>query len=340
MPEAILDTQAAEPVQSDNQPIGNVTEPVQPDNRTEPEGQTVEGQSQAAQAPQKQESQYYSVEELNSGRSFTEFDTTRMPKAMKDAIEAHRNLQAEYTKVRQVQTQPQQPQVPQDPKTAYANQILQFAEKGDHVSVRQMVNSIETSIRNKEGLRAQAAAEMDADRVTALNKSISEDVKFKNEVDYALAQSYQDKALFGNLDKEIDSEITRQIPDFKKIAPDLGKFMMKDRGMPQIVIENMLDARVYVDGIASKYKISKAEALEIAKLISIEGAKFANSYYNQASGKVFKDNNIPNPPKVESGANIQSKNQKEETLSSLRDKAIKSRDTDDWAKYYDAKSKS
>ena len=299
MSDELIDTPQAEPAnlsQTDNQPVDNVTEPAnlsQTDNR---EDQTQASDVQTQQVV-KQEAQPYTEEELRSIKDWKAADPERLAKTYEARDKSYKELQSEYTKVTQRQSVEQpKPQRPSDPRGAFAHDLFQAFDAGDYANVNALMGSLDLSIERR---KLEMVKEFDPERQSVLEKSILDDIEFKTKLNNALSSAFQEQQLYGSLNQSVDAELFKQIPDFNKVAPEIGNFMMKDHNIGKDVIENMLDPKVYVKGLMEKHKISASKALELAKKIVIQGTKFAHDYYSQASGKGYQKKEIKQPPFVE-----------------------------------------
>lgn len=328
----VQEASAVEPEKTtDNQPEDVSPEPEKTtDNQESQEAVTAETNPEAG-------SKYYTTEELEQVKNFTELDPSRLPKPLKDALEAQRNAQSELTKMKQkesVQPQPQK-QRPANPREAFAYDVFQAVDRDDYQTVNNLMSSLDYSIEQR---KLQMIRELDPDKQVEIEKGILDDLEYKTRLNNALSQTFQDRQLFGTLNSDIDSEIYKKIPDFEKIAPEISNFAMKDIELSRDTIATVMNPRVLAKGIADELGISKAQAVQLAKKYVIELTAGINKMYQLYSGKSVKGKEVRTPPKVESSgiAQPQHKGGEGETL---RAKAIKSGDVSDWGEYYSWRAK-
>lgn len=324
----VLETPEAEPAKTTD----NQTEVVSP----EPEKTTDNQETQEAVAKEVTP-QYYTTEELEQVKNFTELDPSRLPKPLKDALEAQRSAQSELTKMKQkesVQPQPQK-QRPADPKQAFAFDVFQAAERDDYQTINNLMSGLDYSIEQR---KLQMIRELDPERQALLEKGILEDIDYKNRLNNALSSTFQEKQLYGSLNNEIDSEIYKKIPDFQNVAPEIGNFAMKDLEISRDGVANVMNPRVLAKGLAEELGIPKPQAVQLAKKYVVEYTAAINKMYQLFSGKSIKGKEVKVPPKVES-AGINQPQGKSGEGESLRQKAIKSGDVGDWGEYYSWKAR-
>jgi hypothetical protein len=253
---------------------------------------------------------------------------------------SYKELQGEYTKVTQRQSVEQQKTGrPSDPQQGFAYDVIEAAGKDDYVTVNRMIGSIDVVIENKRNALMQAAANYDEAKTKELAESIQKDVRYKNDLNVAISNMYQERQLYGNLNESLDNEITRKIPDFKTLAPEIGKYALGSLKMDQRTIENTMDPMAYdLNYLSKKYGVSRKQALEMAKSAVVDLTRTMHDVYMRMSGRGLQGKEVKAPPLVESGGAAQTNNQSSQ-LSNLRKKALASGNTDDWAAYYDQQSK-
>lgn len=328
----VQETSAVEPEKTtDNQPENVSPEPEKtPDNQESQESVTAETKPETG-------SQYYTTEELEQVKNFTELDPTRLPKPLRDALESQRNAQSELTKMKQkesVQPQPQK-QRPTNPREAFAYDVFQAVDRDDYRAVNSLMSSLDRSIEQR---KLQMIRELDPDKQAQIEQGILEDIDYKNRINDALSQTFQDKQLFGSLNNEIDSEIYKKIPNFEKIASEIANFATKDIELSRDTIATVMNPRVLAKGIADELGISKAQAVQLAKRYVVELTAGINKMYQLYSGKSVSNKEVKTPPRVGSSGIAQPQHKGGEG-EVLRTKAIKSGDVSDWGEYYSWKSK-
>lgn len=316
---------------SDNQTQDISTEPAKISQTDNQEGQQVE----TPETPVRPEPTRYTLEELNNVKNFTELDESRLPKSLADSMKAYKEAQAELTRIKQTQsTQKQTPQRPSDPKGAFAYDVFQAFEQEDYANVNSLIGSLDLSIERR---KLTLAKELDPERQDQMERGILEDIEFKNRLNNSLSMAFQEKQQYGNLNQSLDAEIFKQMPDFEKLAPDIGKFALSELHFDRETIENTMDPKIYVDGLMKKYNIPRGQAINMSKRFVLQLTKGMHDVYMKVSGRGVQGKEIKTPPRVESHSSGQTK-PSDSNLEALRNKAIKSRDTDDWAAYYDAQS--
>lgn len=314
---------------TDNQTQEVVTESAKTSDNQE--GQVTETEQVVSTEPKP-----YSYEDLQNVKNYTELDPARLPKSVADAINAAKTAQGELTKVQQrlaaqEKTQPQS-QRPADPKQGFAYDVFQAFDQDDYSGVTQKMNSLNESIERRK-LDYMELQFTDPDKATQMKQGIIADMDFKSRLDNALSMAYQNRNLNNTLYGEVDAEIFKAMPNFKEVAPEIGSFAMKDLHFDKNTIEDTMDAKIYIPGLMQKYGISQQEASKRAKAYVFQLTKGMHDIYMRVSGKGIKGKENRTPPRTESGG---SPSKTTDTgLDSLQKKAMKTGDTEDWARYYD-----
>ena len=317
---------------TDNQTQEVVTEPAKTSDNQE--GQTEEVVKESA--PPK-EVVPYTDEELTKTKDWRSLDLQRLAKAYENKNKSYKELQGEFTKVTQRQSvQPPQPsQRPADPKQAFAYDIFQAFDTDDLPGVTQRMNSLNNSIERRKLDYADLNV-ADPERAETLKRSILADMDFKEKLDNALVMAYQNKNLNNSIYADVDTEIFKAMPGFNEVAPEIAKFATKELHFDVDTIENTMDAKIYIKGLMDKYGISQQEAAKRAKAYVFQLTKGMHDIYMRVSGKGLKGKEVRTPNKTEAGgahAKIT-----DTSLDSLRNQAIKTGLTEDWAKVYDKES--
>lgn len=328
-------TSTPEPAKtSDNQEVVATTEPAKTsDNPAIDSGVNVETPEQT-QAKEPEEVMPYTDQEFE-GIDVTKADVRRLAKTYEAKNKAYRELQSEYTKVTQRQSvEANKTGRPTNPKDAFVWDVIDAANKDDYVSVNRMIGSVDAVIERKRADLIQAMATFNEDDAKKISQSLQDDINFKNNLNVALAGVYQNRQMYGNLDQSLDSEIFKAVPDFDKVAPEIGNFALNNLKMKKETIENTMDPRAYnLDYIANKYGVSKKQALDIAKQTVVDLTRTMHGVYMRMSGKGLQKTESKAPPKVSSGGSPVTVGD-DKKLESLREKAKRTSDTDDWAAYY------
>lgn len=299
------------------------------------EGQAAETIETEQAPPAEQGAKPYSFEELQDVKNYTELDPTRLPKSVADAINAAKTAQGELTKVQQrlaAQEKTAPSQRPTDPTQAFAYDVFQAFEADNHAAVTSMVNSLTDSIERRK-LEYVELVYSDPEQAAKVKEGIQASMQFKNRLDNALATAYQDKRDIGTLYSDVDAEIVKNIPNYFDIAPEIGKFASKDLHFSEDTIKTILNAKVLMPGIMRVYGLSQRDAAQLAKRCVVELTKGMHDTYMRITGKGIKDKENRTPNKTES-AGSPSKTT-DTSLSTLQKTAMKTGDTEDWARYYD-----
>lgn len=298
MSDEIADTIAeSEPAKtSDNQVAIDTTEPAKTsDNPAIDSGVNVEtpGQAQAKEP----EVVPYTDQEFE-GMDVTKADVRRLAKTYEAKNKAYRELQGEYTKVTQRQSaEANKTGRPTNPKDAFVWDVIDAANKDDYVSVNRMIGSVDAVIERKRADLIQAMATFNEDDAKKISQSLQDDINFKNNLNVVLAGVYQNRQMYGNLDQSLDSEIFKAVPDFDKVAPEIGNFALNNLKMKKETIENTMDPRAYnLDYIANKYGVSKKQALDIAKQTVVDLTRTMHGVYMRMSGKGLQKTEVKIPP--------------------------------------------
>lgn len=245
----------------------------------------------------------YSDEEFGQIKDFKTADPQRLAKTYERKDKSYKELQGEYTKVTQRQSVEQQKTGrPSDPQQGFAYDVIEAAGKDDYVTVNRMIGSIDVVIENKRNALMQAAANYDEAKTKELAESIQKDVRYKNDLNVAISNMYQERQLYGNLNESLDSEIIRKIPDFKNLAPEIGKYALGTLKMDQRTIENTMDPLAYdLNYLSKKYGVSRKQALEMAKNTVVDLTRTMHDVYMRMSGKALQEKEVKKPPVIEGG---------------------------------------
>ena len=333
---APVGTESANEGITDNQTQEVVTEPAKTGDTGNQEGQET-GTEQVKEVSN--EPQPYSYEELQNVKTYTELDPSRLPKALADAVNASKTAQGELTKLQQrlsAQDKAQSQPRPSEPKQAFAYDVFQAFDIDNYAGVNQMMGSLSDSIERRK-FEFQELQFTDHEKAAQVKQNILADMEFKSRLDQALAMAYQDRTVNGSLYNDVDTEIFKAMPNFKEIAPEIGQFAMKSLNFSQNTIEDTMDAKIYIPGLMKKYGISQQEAAKRSKQYVFQLTKGMHDIYLRISGKGLQNKANRIPPATETGGGGNAKNSNT-NLKVLHDKAMKTHDLDDLAKYYSAEA--
>lgn len=320
---------------SDNQVPVDATEPAKTSDNP-----AIDVGTEVKKEVEVKEANPYTDEEVEGLGDMSKADPRRLAKTLEANRRAYKELQGEFTRDRQRQSaEAQRTGRPSNPTDAFTYDVIEAAKNDDYVSVNKMLGSIDVVIEKKRADILQAMSVMDEEKARTLTQSLQKDVQFKTDLNVAVSDIFQQRQLYGDLDKSVDAEVFKAIPGFDKVAKEVGDYAINNIKMKKETIENTLDPRAYnLDYIAKKYNVSKKEALEIAKQTVVDLTKTMHSVYMRMSGKGLNNAEIKNPPEVIPGGNpVNTGNNNK--INELRKKAERSGATDDWAAYYEEKFK-
>ena len=330
-------TESANEGITDNQTQEVVAEPAKTSDTGNQEGQ-VTGTEQVEEVST--EPHPYSYEELQNVKTYTELDPSRLPKALADAVNASKASQGELTKLQQrlaaqEKTKPQS-QRPADPKQAFAYDLFQAFDQGDDYTVDRMINSIRSSIERRS-IELAKLQYLDPDKAAQLEQEMLFDINHRDRIESAIAKARYEKSVNASVNNDVDTELLKEIPNFKEIAPEMGNFARKELHLDNEMIEATMSPRVIAAGLAAIYGIPVQEASRIAKKSSIGFTRALNIAYMRISGKGLQGKTNRIPPNMETGGGGNTRNSNT-NLKSLHDKAMKTHDMEDLAAYYSAEA--